>query len=127
MSDRLFLCGSVKVAAGTAGRCGWSPSALISGQVFRLKAITIYPNAALSADNTNYATIRAYNGASAASSARSTTVAGGALSLGTPEDLTLTAGQGDFTRASPLSVQVAHSGTGGAVDISVQVEYEVVR
>lgn len=127
MSDRLTQVQKLILAAGTAGRVTFSPSALIASQKLRVKAVTIIPNATSAADNTNYATLGLYNGATAAATARATTVAGGALTQGTPFDLTLTAGQSDFSTASPLSLQVAHSGTGVAVDVSVSVEYEVVR
>lgn len=125
--QRLIMIQKLILAADVDGRVTFAPSGLVSGQKFRVKAVTIIPNATSAANDTNYATLQLVNGSTNAATARSTTVAGGALTANTPFDLTLTAGQSDFSQASPLSLQVTHPGTGVAVDISVAVEYEILR
>lgn len=118
-------------AAGTAGQVSIFPPGS-SDDVWVLRSMKFMPNASLSADNTNYASLRAYKGTGTGTpvcAARPTTVAGGALTAGTKVDLALTATGADLeiSQANPLTLQVTHGGTGGAVDGNFAAEFEWLK
>lgn len=127
---RFVLPGRLKCAAGTADRLYFCPpdGLLTSGEKWRVTGIKLIPNAALTTNATDYVTLQAYKGASTAlATARVTSSVG--LTQGSAESLALSAGPADreIDSSSPLSVRVAHSGSGKDTDVSVMVEFEAVR
>jgi hypothetical protein len=129
--DRPVASLLLKTAAGTAGTvCLCPPNAT---DKWHILAINYVPNAATPTDGSNYATVRPYfnQGTSTPiAAARTTNSSGGsAFTAHTAENVTLTGTptQLEITQADPLHVDVAHTGTGAAVDLQIQVEYEKVR
>jgi len=128
--ERITITQPLAVAADAEGRVYFTPPR--STDRWRLRALSVTPNATSAANDTNHTSNRAFVGASTAvTAARVTTVAGGALTQGVTEELTLTGTQGqlEITQAAPLSYRVdaATNGTGVAVNISITAEFEVER
>jgi hypothetical protein len=127
MAERIHLTQRLSLAAAAAGRVYFTPPD--ATQTWRLKAVSIVPNATSAANDTNYATLTHVVGSSTSVAAsRATTVAGGALTQGTAENVTLTGTQLqlEITQANAYSVRVAHAASGVAVDVSVTAEFEVL-
>lgn len=111
--------------AGTASIQTWMPRA---GRVIAAK---ILPTAALTADNTNYATVSlgkhdGAGGAVTTMASRATTVAdSGSWVAGTEVNLTLSATLANtyFAKGDVLGFAIAKAGTGVAVPISTLVVY----
>jgi len=125
MGSRITLSQRLNTAAGTDARRYFGPS---NDETWKLIGLTVIPNATSAANDTNYASIRAYKGASTAvMAARVTTTAGGALTQGTAEDLTLTGVGADLeiTKAAPLSIRDDQSnGSGVITDYTITAEFE---
>lgn len=100
-----------------------------ASDVWVLRNLVYSPNATLAADATNYASVRAYKGTGTGTPVvAARTSATVALTKGTVEPIALTGTGADLecTQANPLSVQVTHPGTGGAVDMQVIAEFDIV-
>lgn len=126
--ERLYPNIPLVKAAGTAGRVSHCPTTSTEKQ--KLRSLSLLPNATLALDGSNYATISVYIGSTEIATAKTTNSSGGtALTQGTVTAFTLTGvgSQLEVSQASPLSVRVAHTGTGGAVDVQVLADLEVLR
>lgn len=124
--ERVLKQGSLTVAAGTAGRVYFAPPD--ATRRWKLLSVNEIPRAASAANATNYATRALFKGASTALNTAVTTESTG-LTQGTPVNATLTAVGTDLeiTQAAPMSYRVTHTGSGVAVDVEVQAEFEEQR
>lgn len=128
MAEQIRQVQPLVKAAGTAGRLYFGPTTQFSSEVWKVKKISFFPNNGITADGTNYATLQAFKGASTAvTAARATSSTG--FTQGTAENqaVTATGADAEISSSSPLSVRVSHAGSGAAVDMSVAVDFEVVR
>lgn len=126
--DNIVQRATLIAAAGTAARVYFAPSSLVSGQKLKPKSISMIPNVDTATNGTDYVTVAAYKGASTAITDNQVTSSVG-FTAGTAIEMPIT-GTGtnlEITQASPLSVRVAHSGSGKAVNATVIVEFEVIR
>lgn len=127
--ENIIQNATIKVAAGTAGRIYFLPPN--ASRKWKIKSLSWIPNATSTAHASNYATITTIKGASTTvATARDTsTGTGSTLTQGTAENGTISAvgEDAEITQSAPLSIRVAHSGTGVAIDLAVQVEFEEMR
>lgn len=119
---------SVKCAAGTPFVGNVCPSN--ATERWKLKELGFMPNVTSATDGSNYATARAYSDTgtgTAICAARTTNSSGGsALTAGTFEAIALTGTptQLECTSTQPLHIDVAHTGTGVAVDVTAVLLFE---
>lgn len=129
--DRASSALLLKAAAGTAGSVALCPPN--ATEKWRILALVYLPNAATATDGSNYATVRPYTNQGTSTpiaAARTTNSSGGtAFTAHTAENVSLTGtpSQLEITQADPLHIDVAHTGTGAAVDLVCIVEWEKVR
>ena len=125
--DTVILTLLLSVAGGADGELCFPVPA---GETWEVESLAILPNAAASADNTNYQSLRWYKGASTTvTAARATTVAGGALAARTQEAMAITA-VGDekrVTSTSPLNLRATRGGSGVAVNLTAIATFKRLR
>lgn len=116
--DTLPLSLHLKAAANAAGAIDWCPSS--SSEKWYVETIDYLPCASLTADGTNYCTIRPYAGTGTSTplaAARATSSTG--FTAHTVEAVTITGTKTvrEITQANPLHLDVTHAGSGVALDI----------
>lgn len=129
MPDYITETQSILVAATTSRRLYFAPPD--ASRKWRLRSINYMPNTTLATHAANYGTIRPYKGDTALAALRTTNSSGGsALTQGSIENVSLT-GVGEdreISQVSPLNVRFdGTAGTGAAMDVSIQVEFEEIR
>ena len=140
MSAERLQTQRIEVVAGTVNRCSFFPD---DGRVWKLRYIKYMPDVSVTANDTNYVTMRAYKGDGTGTpihAARSTTVAGTGFTRGTvldygvstelpAPDVNFTASGADLeiTDANPLTIQFSHTGSGAAAAFSILARFDVVR
>ena len=126
MADYINVSQPIDVAAGTTGAVAFAPTD--TSEIWTVRAITLLPNVTTAADATNYATVSFTKGASTTVAADRDTSAT-ALTAKTADNQTISAVGEDkeISNTSPLTVSVAHSGTGATVNVSVLCTFEVMR
>lgn len=125
--EKIPVSATLKCAAGTAARVYFTPPL---GVTWKLEEVYLTPNEAVATNGTDYVSINAYKGSSTSlATARVTSSTG--LTQGGVEALTLADEENstnrEITRTSPLSVRVAHSGSGKLVDSVVTAVVSVKR
>lgn len=127
MADYVTQVQNIVAAAGTARRVYFGPTNFESGTTWKVKNVSVYPNETSAANDSNYATLRGYKGDTAITSARTT--ASTALTQGTVDNQSVSGTGADLecTASAPFNFRVTHTGSGVAVEISVEVTFEVVR
>ena len=126
--DPLFAYIKANTAAGTAA----TPTVSLpfgTGK-FDIVSAEFSPSAATAANGTNYATltIKTNDGAGGSFSSASTgmSTASTAMAVGTTRNFTLDSDAKGLAGGSCIQVDVAHTGTGAAIDGFVCIEYRKV-
>lgn len=125
--ERIYKSYQLKTAADTDGTVHIAPPR--ASQKWALRAASIVPNATTASNGTNYVSLRGYYDVGTSNpivAARDTSAT--ALTVGVPEPLALTATQGQLecTQAEPLHWDATHPGTGAAVDVTLECEFEAL-
>lgn len=118
----------MKCAAGTAVNACIAPSN--STEKWRVVAMSESPNAAITANDTDYVTLTPTNGSASVATARTTQATGGAgRAVGTPVNWTLVANKEslEITQAAPFKMAITHSGAGKAVDTNLILTVDVIK
>lgn len=125
--ERISQSRHLKAAAGTAGSVCFVPPR--SGVKWKALVVTLTPNADSATNGSNYGSIRVYAGTGTSTpltAARNT--ASTSLTAYTPEAMAITGAalSCEITQANPLHVDLTHTGTGVAVDVHIDVEFEAL-
>jgi len=117
------------LAVATAGTADTRSLAICPAGTWKIKAAYFSPDTAVTANDTNYATIALKNGATTIASESTTTTDTGNLTAQTPVALALT-GTGkdlEFAQGEAVTIAVTKAASGVAIDGQVCVYLEQLR
>lgn len=123
--NRIRIAIQLKSSDGAAEKKAWAPAD--STSVYRVVELAYMPNADLTANGTNYCTLRPYVGSTAIAAARPTSSTGFTALTAEAITLTGTLSQLEVSRANPLNITTAKTASGVAVDVALLATLEEVR
>jgi len=127
MSNMMTM--QVSLVETTAGTAETVYVAMPSANEWKLQAAYFAPDANVTSNDTNYATIALKQGATSLASEATTTTDLGSLTAGTAVALAMTAGTGasrEFGAGDSVTVAVTKTGTGAALVGAVSLAFEKI-